>query len=196
MQHISDSLFTHRDLAARNVMVATGYVCKVGDFGLSQAIMHRRSVVDFESYGKTEAGFFPIRWTAPEAFESEFSVASDVWAYGVVLVEMCQDGRLPYGAKMTNEDVIKFVVSGKLMERPLMMDPELYELVLKCWRKDPSHRVEFKDIVGKVTELFEEHAGSFSGRFRCSTRVVCERVRRNNVCNPLFNQTRLAKAIY
>jgi len=40
---------------------------------------------------------FPVKWTAPEAIEySQFTIKSDVWAYGILLVELTTHGATPY----------------------------------------------------------------------------------------------------
>ena len=40
---------------------------------------------------------FPIKWTAPEVFlYDKFSIKSDVWSYGILLVELVTQGRIPY----------------------------------------------------------------------------------------------------
>ena len=39
----------------------------------------------------------PIKWTAPEAiFNRQFSIRSDVWSYGILLVELITYGGPPY----------------------------------------------------------------------------------------------------
>jgi len=38
MAHLNSCHIIHRDLAARNVLLATGNVCKVADFGLSRVV--------------------------------------------------------------------------------------------------------------------------------------------------------------
>ena len=85
----------HRDLAARNVLVASGMVCKVADFGLSR---HVSSSASSEYYRVTGSSFaFPVKWTAPEAIQDAvFSEASDAWAFAVTAVEIWQDGLQPY----------------------------------------------------------------------------------------------------
>jgi len=40
---------------------------------------------------------FPVKWTAPEAIEfSQFTIKSDVWAFGILLVELTTGGATPY----------------------------------------------------------------------------------------------------
>ena len=47
-------------------------------------------------YYRSTLGIFPIRWTAPEAMDTwVFTAASDVWSYGIVLVEFFTDGKRP-----------------------------------------------------------------------------------------------------
>ena len=47
-------------------------------------------------------GFQILRWTSGEAMETSiFTAASDVWSFGIVLVELWQDGSQPYGEVST-----------------------------------------------------------------------------------------------
>lgn len=130
MAHLTSRHFIHRDLAARNILLADGksaalrglglgLVCKVADFGLSRgcgsgdgddASGQRRESVS-EDYYKSSSGVFPVRWTAPESMETlRFTTASDIWSFGIVVVEMVQDGNSPYFGT-SNPDAMKYVLS-------------------------------------------------------------------------------------
>jgi len=92
-------------------------------------------------YYRASTGQFPIRWTAPEAMETMlFNGATDVWSYGVLLLEIYLDGGKPY-AGMNNQIVISRVASGYRAPRPTGCSDAVYtDIMLKCWDKvGPSH---------------------------------------------------------
>lgn len=107
MHHLASLLFVHRDLAARNVLVDAQRIAKVADFGLSRGTNPMKARREDEqgdaaseegqTYYRSKTGIFPVRWTAPEAMEDlKFTTASDVWSFGIVMVELFENGRTPY----------------------------------------------------------------------------------------------------
>ncbi len=69
---------------------------KISDFGMS------RYLTADEVYINTSHGLLPLRWMSVESlFHREFTSASDVWAFGVVLWEICTLGK--EGAKCHRE---------------------------------------------------------------------------------------------
>lgn len=115
MAHLSKYHTVHRDLATRNVLLATGYVCKIADFGMSRATNDH----DHEYYRSATGGVFPAKWTAPEAMvmNGKYSQASDVWSMAIVAVEIYQDGRMPYTG-LSNPEVMELVKGGKHHRQP------------------------------------------------------------------------------
>uniref|UniRef100_A0A673WE61 Tyrosine-protein kinase n=1 Tax=Salmo trutta TaxID=8032 RepID=A0A673WE61_SALTR len=84
MEYLATKRYIHRDLATRNILVESELRVKIGDFGLSKVLPQ-----DKEYYMVKEPGESPIFWYAPESLtESKFSVASDIWSFGVVLYEL------------------------------------------------------------------------------------------------------------
>ena len=164
MRHLSTLHFIHRDLAARNVLVATGMVGQVADFGLSRGTTlkapkegdegEEEGVDDDEDgeYYRSQQGVFPIRWTSPEAMESlKFSFASDVWSFGIVMVEIYQDGIKPYH-DLDNQTVMTKVMAGYKHPQPPGCTSAVYEMLCECWQRDPKGRPDFTRV-GEVIEF-------------------------------------------
>ncbi|KAK8722463.1 hypothetical protein OTU49_012223, partial [Cherax quadricarinatus] len=136
MAYLESLQLLHRDLAARNVLVGESLLCKVADFGLAR-------IVEGEDYCPSTCNKFPVKWTAPEAMlYNRFTIKSDVWSFGVLLMEVITYGANPYPG-MNNREVIERVQAGYRMAKPPRCPDELYKAMLHCWDKDPDHRPTF-----------------------------------------------------
>ena len=54
--------------------------------------------------------------------ECKFSEATDVWSFGIVTVELYQDGAMPYGDDLDSTDVMNFLRQG---ERTALLRPAI-----------------------------------------------------------------------
>lgn len=79
MAYLEREQFVHRDLAARNCLVKSvsrnSVVVKVADFGMARFLLDN-------VYEPSAGTKFPVRWAAPEVFQSIYTNKADVWSFG------------------------------------------------------------------------------------------------------------------
>ncbi|XP_077863825.1 tyrosine kinase receptor Cad96Ca-like, partial [Saccoglossus kowalevskii] len=145
MEFIEGKGCVHRDLAARNVLLNEKLVCKLSGFELATTVLDQR---EFE---KRTQGRLPVRWMVPESIlYGIYSTKSDVWSYGVVLLEIATLGDVPY-TDMSTQEVIEFVLEGYRMKRPDKCRLDIYSKMEDCWVENPERRPSFQQL----TEYFQ-----------------------------------------
>lgn len=147
MAYLETQHYIHRDLAARNVLVGEGNIVKIADFGLAR-------LINDDEYTAREGAKFPIKWTAPEAaLYNRFSIKSDVWSFGILLVELVTHGRIPYPG-MTNGEVLARVEQGYRMPPPSSCPEPLYQIMLDCWKQEAEERPTFEYLRYTLEDYF------------------------------------------
>lgn len=147
MAYLEAKRFLHRDLACRNVLLSTIDKIKIGDFGLMRALPQQE-----DCYVMTEHKKVPFPWCAPESLKARhFSHASDVWMFGVTLWEMLTFGEEPWLGLNGSEILRKIDREGERLHEPEAMPPYMYELMLRCWAKEPSERPTFVSLKESLT---------------------------------------------
>ncbi|KAL9987226.1 hypothetical protein ACROYT_G001497 [Oculina patagonica] len=150
MAYLAARKYVHRDLAARNCMVNSDFTVKIGDFGMT------RDIYETDYYRKGGKGLLPVRWMAPESLkDGVFTSYSDVWSFGVVMWEMATLACQPYPGK-SNEEVLKYVVDGGLMEKPEECPDRLYEMMTICWQFSAKARPTFVYLISLLEEDLSE----------------------------------------
>lgn len=141
-EYLTSRGLVHRDLAARNVLVAQSLCVKLSDFGLC------RYPYDSDYYPMDDGSLLPVRWMSPEALhQGQFSEASDVWAFGVLLWEIYNPGSQPYVGQ-SDEEVVEALSSRRIgpfacSER---CPQRISALAMECWNDQPLRRPRFRDI--------------------------------------------------
>ena len=130
-------------------MVGKNEICKVGDFGLLREIPK-----DSTSYIAKSSCLLPVRWMAPESLsEHEFSPASDIWSYGVVLWEMVNPGAKPYGEVVSEFECGLKIIGGLKPDIPTCYPCTVQKIMKACWHKQPSKRPSFLLVSSLLTNL-------------------------------------------
>ena len=144
MSVLAGNQFVHRDLAARNVLVASGVICKVADFGMSRQVQTDDNAGD---YYRSTNGMIPVRWTAPEGLnEQKYSSASDVWSFGITCMEIFQDAVAPYTGVTSNPAVIAMVSAGGVHPQPAGCTDQVYAKLVRCFSFEPAGRPDFPSL--------------------------------------------------
>ncbi|XP_013137597.1 PREDICTED: receptor-type tyrosine-protein kinase FLT3-like isoform X2 [Papilio polytes] len=152
MEFLASNRVVHRDLAARNVLVTGDKTLKIADFGLS------RDVYQQNLYKQKGNGKLPIKWMALESLTHRiFTTHSDVWSFGVVMWEVLSVGGAPYPA-VAAARLPRLLRAGYRMPRPANCTPQLYEVIMGCWRVRPNERPTFAQLRERLDALLSAAA--------------------------------------
>jgi len=102
----------------------------------------------------------PVRWTSPEVLMScRYSIASDVWSFGILFWEIITLGAEPYQGIDQNQ-VSEQVKAGQTLEVPEdKCCKDIKELIESCWIFDPLQRNSFKQIFREINRIILEVYG-------------------------------------
>jgi len=149
MNYLADRGVVHRDLAARNLLVRSegrDYIVKVADFGMSRQ-------TDEQSMYESKSNKFPVKWSAPEILHfRKYSTKSDVWAFGIVMWEILEYGKIPY-PDMNNAEASQKVLDGYRLPKPNNCPAEIYNIMLSCWHAEAVSRPTFSELWRTISDI-------------------------------------------
>jgi len=151
MAYLEQCNYVHRDLACRNILVGpSANIVKITDFGLSTIVNDR----DAERRQDAHSQKLPVRWSAPEVLDDKatYSIKSDVWSFGILLIELWLKGGNPYDDKHPTY-ITSAVTDGYVHERPPDCPDDFYKLVIcRCLRFKPNDRPSFDALTGLLDQ--------------------------------------------
>ena len=142
MKHLHDHDIIHRDLKSANVLLTSGWVAKLCDFGTAREMTQTSTTEQAGTY----------RWMSPEIMRSStarINKKCDLFSYGMILFELFAH-KIPYADLHDNIEVLLSVTSGKRPPIPPTLPPYLHDLLRRCWEEDPQKRPSFDEFVYKI----------------------------------------------
>ncbi|XP_047071217.1 LRR receptor kinase SERK2-like [Lolium rigidum] len=152
-----DPKIIHRDVKAANILLDEDFEAVVGDFGLAK-------LMDYKDTHVTTAVRGTIGHIAPEYLSTgKSSEKTDVFGYGIMLLELITGQRAFDLARLANDDDVMLLdwVKGLLKEKKidLLVDPdlqgvyteqeveELIQVALLCTQGSPMERPKMSEVV-------------------------------------------------
>jgi len=155
----------HRDLKPANIKLNAAGTVKVLDFGLAKAVDASASgtsnTAAITSPALTQAGVIlgTAAYMSPEQARGQHvDKRTDIWAFGVVVLEMLT-GKRTFGGD-TVSDAIAAVLTQEpdWSQLPTAIHPRVTDVIRRCLRKDPKRRL--RDIGDAVVELDDAMSAS------------------------------------
>ncbi|KAJ8728476.1 hypothetical protein PYW07_006172 [Mythimna separata] len=154
LQYLGARGVVHRDVRAANCLVDVRRALKLADFGMARDTV--AGADGAPEYACRRRGLFPVLWMAPESLaHGVFSAASDVWALGVLVLELVTLGVRPYGS-MSPLRVLEYVAAGGSPPLPLDATPQTRGLVRLCWERAAERRPSAGEVAAYL--LARPHA--------------------------------------
>ena len=160
--HKNEPQIIHHDLKSLNILLPhqisdnklSEYISlKISDFGLSQ-------IVSKETKNSYLKGIGSVQWMAPETLQNNYmddiNEKIDVYSFGIIIWEIY--ARVQPYKNMSISQVVNYVCNEngrpncdliKMEEMP----KGLFELMKKCWDKEPNSRPDFSEILETLNDI-------------------------------------------
>jgi len=91
---------------------------------------------------------------------NKFTIKSDVWSFGVLLVEIVTHGQIPYPG-MANREVLDQIERGYRHPKPKDCPEALYDMMKQCWDADAQNRPTFEYLHSFLDDFDQSAEGKY-----------------------------------
>ncbi|CAG9855048.1 unnamed protein product [Phyllotreta striolata] len=138
----------YKDVAVRNAVVDEKLQVKIMDNSLSRDLFPN----DYFCLADQESK--PIKWMALESLlYNQFSAASDVWSYGVVLWELSTMALQPY-VDVDPFEITTYLKKGYRLSQPLGCPDELFAVMTYCWMTSTTERPQPNQLLAYLQDFY------------------------------------------
>ncbi|CAK7328288.1 unnamed protein product [Dovyalis caffra] len=172
IHHIMHPSYVHKNIKSRNIFLDEEFNAKIGNFGMANCVEYDTEDPDFNS---TNPASWNLGYLAPEIHQGVVSSSTDIFAFGVVLLEVLS-GQTPItrpndngeGSIWLSEKIKSILLSDNSDELREWIDSAIGEnysfdeavtlanIARACTEEDPSLRPTSGEIVDKLLRLVEE----------------------------------------
>jgi serine/threonine protein kinase len=155
LDYLHKSGIVHGDLKPANILLRSarndrrGFVCKVGDFGLSRALGAEQTHLETANFGTAS-------YAAPELLSGKLSSASDIYSFGMIIWGLAS-GSEPYPDWNAMQIIVQVSQQGHRPDVPADCPPFLAALLQRCWSQDPLQRPSAAAIVKELRGELQQH---------------------------------------
>ncbi|XP_013114792.1 tyrosine-protein kinase Dnt [Stomoxys calcitrans] len=150
LSHLHSHGVVHKDIATRNCVIDDQLRVKLSDSSLSRDLFPG----DYNCLGDSENR--PVKWMSLEALQhKQFSEASDSWAFGVLMWELCTSAKQPY-AEVDPFEMEHYLRDGYRLAQPFNCPDELFTIMAYCWALLPAERPSFIQLHACLSEFYAQ----------------------------------------
>ncbi|GLE06174.1 hypothetical protein PINS_up015385 [Pythium insidiosum] len=162
LQYLHDTQrVLHRDIKTANIFLDDEGFLVLGDLGIARDDAKASTVVGTPLY------MAPELWDTPSP-TATYGAASDLWALGCVLYEICA-GHAPFAHAKSMPTMIRAICSGRFSPLPAKWSPRLRHVITELLSVDPMKRPTANDLLRR-SENFPYLRRYLQDRQRLATR--------------------------
>ncbi|KAJ8245691.1 hypothetical protein GJAV_G00273450 [Gymnothorax javanicus] len=160
LEYLHDNHHVHRDIKSGNILLDEALTPKISDFGLTRASAKRTA-----STVMTEKIVGTTAYMAPEALRGEISPKSDIFSFGVVLLEVLSglppvdESREPQFLMEMKDEIedeeitLEEFVDEKMEDCQPSAAEKLFSLAQHCLNERKGRRPDIRQVLRQLEEI-------------------------------------------